>query len=145
MTRLSESRTTVLRGGAAVAVAAALTFLSAHIAAATPVDTPFPIPAAGLMPPDPIWRTPGPAGGWIIARTDPSSPGITHFVAIGMGCGACVVHWRNLSTGDVGDDFAYVHPTSPAVTGSGVLVATVSIAGASPLTILPGAGAWTVP
>lgn len=145
MTRLSESRTTVLRLGAAVTVAAALTLLGAHIAAVTPVDTPFPIPAAGLTAPDPIWRTPGPAGGWIIARTDPSAPGLTHFVAIGLGCGACVVHWRNLSTGDVGDAAAYVHPSVPTVTGSGVLVATVSIAGASALTILPGAGAWTVP
>ena len=68
MTR-HPTRTTLLRRGAAVTVAAALTLLGAHIAAATPVDTPFPIPAAGLTPPDPIWRTPSPAGGWIIART----------------------------------------------------------------------------
>lgn len=144
MTRRFEPRTNVLRGGAAVTVAAALTLLAAPTVAATPVDTPFPIPAFGLTPPDPIWRTPGPAGGWIIAKTDPSTPGVTHFVSVGLACTACVVHWRNLSTGDVGDAPAYVSPSAPTVTGSGVLVATVSIAGASTLTILSGAGAWTV-
>ncbi|QSE87888.1 hypothetical protein JWS13_04540 (plasmid) [Rhodococcus pseudokoreensis] len=144
--RFIPSSLRVAAGTVMVMLSAAL-LVGAPSAAAAPADTVLPIPVFGVA------TGPTGLGGPLVAqhvkaRTDPDSPGSTRFVGAEYGC-LCLVHWRNLSTGatgatGVGRPF---DPRAVAVTGPGVLVATVTVSGlaGSPITVLPGAGAWIVP
>jgi hypothetical protein len=78
----------------------------------------------------------------VTVRTDPQRWGITEFV----GYCSCTVHRRHMSTGVGGTVVPAVKPT-PVVTGSGTLVAAVTVDGRSGVAAaaLPGAGTWNVP
>jgi len=128
------SITTVLVGLGAL-------FLSAApVATAAPADTALPVPVVGI--------TTLPTGfpslvyAQVTVRTDPERRGVTEFV----GYCFCTVHWRNMSTGVGGTVVPAVKPT-PVVTGSGTLVAAMTVDGRSgvAVTALPGAGTWNVP
>ncbi|MFM1728797.1 hypothetical protein ABI214_25320 [Prescottella soli] len=114
-------------------------------AVAAPTDTVFPIPVVGVGWMDP----PGlPTGGsmYLTASTDPATPGVTRFSNDRYCC--VFIHWRNNSTGEAG--LSYLgYPSVDAHTGSGAVVATVTVPTGQPgypaLMLLPGAGAWTVP
>ncbi|SCC70231.1 MULTISPECIES: hypothetical protein [Rhodococcus] len=117
-------------------------------ASAAPVDTVLPIPVAGLAT-GPTGLGGPLVGQHVTATTDTERPGITEFRGTEGIC-ACMVHWRNLTTGVAGtsNNFWFGLPATgaTAITGSGVLVATVTTSGAgSPITVLPGAGLWIVP
>ncbi|OYD70034.1 hypothetical protein [Rhodococcus sp. OK302] len=137
---------------AGIAILGILSLAGAPAASAAPTDSVLAIPIAGVA--TGVTGLYGEAfSQFITARTDTDTPGITQFLGGQRGC-ACVVHWRNLSTGLTGDTFAGFDPSpvwaSPtagiAATGSGVLVATATVSGAGlPITALPGAGVWTVP
>ena len=124
------------RGGAAVA---------AQPAAADPTDTVLPIPLAGfgISPPG----LPNAGAGFLIASTDPATPGVTRFRPAGIYC-CVVINWRNLSTG-AADSVYLGYPSVVARTGSGIVVATVTAPPPAPgyllLAMLPGAGGWVVP
>lgn len=116
-------------------------------AAAAPTGNVLIIPVAGIAT--------GPTGlaGPLVAQhvtatTDTEMPGITRFSGTEGIC-ACMIHWRNLTTGATGDAnlwFGLPATGGTATTGSGILVATVTTSGVGwPITILPGAGFWTVP
>ncbi|WP_244461520.1 hypothetical protein [Rhodococcus sp. ZPP] len=61
------------------------------------------------------------------------------------------VHWRNLTTGATGDaevrasNSQQSPPPAAAATGSGVLVATITLGIPYSTTFWPGMGMWTVP
>ena len=126
-----------------VGVGSAL-LLGAQPAAAAPIDTVFPVPVVGIGVTPPGLPTGGSM--YVIASTDPATPGVTRFSG-DLHC--CVfIHWRNISTGAAG--IAYLgYPSVDARTGSGTVVAAVTVPDGLPgypaLTILPGAGTWTVP
>jgi hypothetical protein len=128
------SITTVLVGLGAL-------FLSAAPAAtAAPADTALPVPVVGIttLPtglPSLVYTQ-------VTVRTDPESRGVTEFV----GYCSCTVHRRNMSTGVGGTVIPAVKPT-PVVTGSGTLVAAMTVDGRSgvAVTALSGAGTWNVP
>ncbi len=117
--------------------------LVAQPAAAAPTDTVLPIPLAGFS----LAPLPYAGAGYVVASTDPETPGITRFEPASRFC--CVfIHWRNLSTGAA--DAVYLdYPSVDARTGSGVVVATVTVPPGPPgylmITVLPGAGGWIVP
>jgi len=116
---------------------------------AAPVDTVLPVPVAGntLSFQYATWM--GICQGRVIARTDTATPGLTYF-RMETGCTG-TVHWRNLTTGAAGDAEvrASNSPQSPppaaAATGSGVLVATITLGIPYSTTFWPGMGMWTVP
>lgn len=120
----------------------ALLFAVQPAAAAARTDTVFPIPV--------VWVGHGvtnlPAGDieYVTASTDPAMPGITRFTGTPY-----TVHWRNLSTGAADTVIGVEWPSVNVHTGSGPMVATVTpdalLAAWPGLTLLPGAGAWTVP
>lgn len=122
----------------------------AATASAAPIDTTLPIPVAGIsISALAYW----PASKMnVVASTDTMSPGTTTFsgsnsVVTNTGC-ACFVHWRNVSTGAGGT--ADVAGNSPVtvVTGSGLVVAGATFHmgfHGIDVTLIPGAGTWTVP
>ena len=118
----------------------ALILGAAPVATAAPADTALPVPVVGI--------TTLPAGfpslvyTQVTVRTDPERRGVTEFV----GYCSCTVHWRNMWTGVGGTMVPAVKPT-PVVTGSGALVAAMTVDGRSgvAVTALPGAGTWNVP
>lgn len=131
-----------LRRAVVVAGAGAVLLLTAQPAAAAPTDTVFPIPV--------VWVGRGmtnlPAGDieYITASTDPATPSVTRFTGTPY-----AVHWRNLSTGANGSVIVE-WPSVEVHTGPGIVVATatpsdVMLAAWSGLTLLAGAGGWTVP
>ncbi|MFV9455342.1 hypothetical protein ACNJ7E_18100 [Rhodococcus sp. NM-2] len=125
---------------AALTIPGVLLLSGAPTAAAAPIDTVLPGPVVGLTGPV--------ASGHVMVRTDTDSPGITRFLGTGGRC-ACVVHWRNVSTGASGSADLRSgpgHSRAMVFTGPGVLVATVTAVGVAgaPITLLPGVGAWTV-
>lgn len=134
-----------LRRAVVVAGAAAALSFVAQPAAAAPTDTVFPIPIAGFGISSP--GLPNAGAGYLIAGTDPETPGVTRFRPAGTYC--CVlVNWRNLSTGAA--DTVYLgYPSVDARTGSGIVVATVTAPPPAPgyqlLAMFPGVGVWTVP
>lgn len=143
-TRWIRSRTTI---GIMLAAFTAAILAGAPQAAAAPTGNILIIPVAGIAT--------GPTGlaGPLVAQhvtatTDTEMPGITRFSGTEGAC-ACMIHWRNLTTGATGDaNLWFGLPTTggTATTGSGILVATVTTSGGGwPITILPGAGFWTVP
>ncbi len=85
-----------LRRAVVVAGAGAVLLLAAQPAAADPTDTVLPIPLAGfgISPPG----LPNAGAGFLIASTDPATPGVTRFRPAGIYC-CVVINWRNLSTG----------------------------------------------
>ncbi|MCA1008365.1 hypothetical protein LCL87_21870 [Rhodococcus hoagii] len=124
--------------------AGAVLLLTAQPAAAAPTDTVFPVPiaAVGFYPPG----LPSAGAGHVVAGTDPEMPGVTRFTGHTFCC--VFIHWRNLSTGAA--DTVYLgYPSVDANTGSGFVVATVTAPDGPPgypaITVLPGAGGWTVP
>ncbi|QSE81187.1 hypothetical protein [Rhodococcus koreensis] len=128
------SITTVLVGLGALILGAA------PVATAAPADAALPVPVVGIttLPtgfPSLVYTQ-------VTVRTDPERRGITEFV----GYCSCTVHWRNMSTGVGGTMVPAVKPT-PVVTGSGTLVAAMTVDGRSgvAVTALPGAGTWNVP
>lgn len=134
-------------GGVALAAFAIILVSGASHAAAAPTDTVLPVPVAGLAT--------GPTGlaGPLVAQhvtvtTDTEQPGITRFSGTERTC-ACMIHWHNLTTGATGTSnlwFGLPATGGPAITGSGILVATVTTSGVGgPITALPGAGLWIVP
>ncbi|MDX5970032.1 hypothetical protein SIM91_43520 [Rhodococcus opacus] len=133
--------------GVVLVVLTTLFLAGAPSAAAVPTDTVLPLPVAGIAT--------GPTGLYlplvgqhVTATTDTELPGITRFAGTERHC-ACAIHWRNLTTGATGTAnlwFGAGTSGGTAVTGSGVLVATVTTSGVGwPITVLPGAGLWTVP
>ncbi len=126
-----------------VAGAGAVLMLTAQPAAAVPTDTVLPIPIVGFS----ITPLPYAGAGYVVASTDPETPGVTRLKPASRFC--CVfIHWGNLSTGAA--DTVYLdYPSVDARTGSGVVVATVTVPEGPPgyliATVLPGAGGWTVP
>lgn len=135
--------------GAVPVVLAALALVLAGMprAAAAPTDTVLPLPVAGVA------TGPTGLGGPLVAQhvtatTDPDTPGITRFAGTERPC-ACAIHWRNVTTGATGVANLWFGPRTSgatAVTGSGILVATLTPSGNGwPITVLPGAGLWTVP
>lgn len=144
-------RTASMPRGMTLAGIALAALLAAPTVSAAPTDTVLPIPFAGLTNGPTGFANP-PSSKYITVRTDPDEPGITRFR-----CGASpycdvVVHWRNLSTGASGAADLLFGPTAPGVTqtGSGTVVAAFTAGGVpgypgTPTTLLPGAGAWTVP
>lgn len=133
--------------GLALTVLAAASITGTSHASATPVDTVLPIPVAGLAT-GPTGLGGPLVGQHVTAVTDTDQPGITHFRGTEGTC-ACMIHWRNLTTGAAGTAnlwFGFPATGGTATTGSGILVATVTTSGAgNPITILPGAGLWIVP
>lgn len=128
-------------------VLAAVAITGVTRASAAPVDTVLPIPVAGLAT-GPTGLGGPLVGQHVTATTDTERPGITEFRGTEGIC-ACMIHWRNLTTGATGASnlwFGFPATGGTAITGSGVLVATVSASGVgSPITVLPGAGLWIVP
>lgn len=110
-----------LRRALVAGVGAGIVVLAAAVpVAATPADTVFPIPLAGVGIVVPGLPTVG--AGYLIAGTDTDTPGITRFRPAGTYC-CMVIHWRNLSTGAA--DTVYLgYPSVDAYTGPGVVVAT---------------------
>ncbi|EKT82183.1 hypothetical protein COO55_32355 [Rhodococcus opacus] len=114
----------------------------APVATAAPTDTVLPVPVIGItnLPTGFL----SPVYSQVMVRTDPEAPGMTEFVEYCV----CTVHWRNLTTGAAG---AVVpsRSTGPVLTGSGTVVAVLTVNGWSDrpgvLTALPGAGTWNVP
>ncbi|MFF2113602.1 hypothetical protein [Rhodococcus koreensis] len=109
-------------------------------ATAAPADTALPVPDVGIttLPtgfPSLVYTQ-------VTVRTDPERRGVTEFV----GYCSCTAQWRNVSTGVGGIMVPAVKPT-PVVTGSGALVAAMTVDGRSgvAVTALPGAGTWNVP
>jgi len=146
MTRLRCIRSRATFGIVLTALTAAI-LAGAPYAAAAPTDNVLTIPVAGIA------TGPTGLGGPLVAQhvtatTDTEMPGITRFSGTEGTC-ACMIHWRNLTTGAVGDAnlwFGFPATGGTAITGSGILVATVTTSGVGwPITILPGAGFWTVP
>lgn len=133
--------------GAVLAALTTMLLAGAPSAAAAPTDTVLPIPVAGIAT-GPTGLLLPLVGQHVTATTDPDLPGITRFAGTERAC-ACAIHWRNLTTGATGTaNLWFGPPTSggTAVTGSGILVATVTTSGVGwPITVLPGAGLWTVP
>ncbi|BAH49615.1 hypothetical protein [Rhodococcus opacus] len=146
----------VMRGGPSIVMVAVSSvvgiyaFGAASVSAA-PVDTTLPIPVAGIhISALAYWPT---SRMDVVASTDTMSPGITTFsgsnsAISNTGC-ACFVHWRNVSTGAGGTtDVAGNNPVS-VVTGSGLVVAGATFHSAGfpgiDVTVIPGAGTWTVP
>lgn len=116
-------------------------------AAAAPADTVLPVPVVGIA------TGPTGLGGPLVAQhltatTDPDMPGLTRFSGTERTC-ACMIHWRNLTTGGAGTTNLWFGPAphgDVVDTGAGILVATVTASGAvGPITFLPGAGVWLVP
>ncbi|MFC9517053.1 hypothetical protein ACFTSD_15080 [Nocardiaceae bacterium NPDC056970] len=132
-----------LRRASIVAGACAALLLVAHPAAAAPTDTVLAIPVAGLS----VGVTGLPSSGYfyLTATTDPDTPGVTR---LGPYTGVHV-HWRNISTGAVGVAYLDNRFGTSIVTGSGTVVASVTIPPVGPgyriIAATPGAGAWTVP
>ncbi len=129
--------------GIGIGVGVAL-LCGAQPATATPIDTVFPVPVVGIGVSPPGLPTAGFM--YVIATTDPATPGVTRFSDDLHCCG--FIHWRNISTGAAG--IAYLgYPSVEAQTGSGTVVATVTVPDGLPgypaMTLLPGAGIWTVP
>ncbi|MBU4616213.1 hypothetical protein IM877_15970 [Rhodococcus sp. GG48] len=130
MNRLRLRRAVVVAGAGAGAVL----LLTAQPAVAAPTDIVFPIPV--------VWGGLGvtnlPSGdiAYVTASADPATPGVTRFTGA-----ARAVHWRKLSTGATGS-VNVEWPSVEVLTGPGVVVATATGWG---LTILAGAGGWTVP
>lgn len=138
-----RSRTAV---GAVLAVLVILFLAGAPSAAAAPTDTVLPIPVAGLAT-GPTGLGGPLVGQHVTATTDTDLPGITRFAGTERPC-ACAIHWRNLTTGATGTANLWFGPATSggtALTGSGVLVAIVTTSGYGwPITVLPGAGLWSV-
>ncbi|MFC9841368.1 hypothetical protein ACFVKB_47635 [Rhodococcus sp. NPDC127530] len=114
---------------------------------AAPADVQFFLPTFGVTAAPPYMLSSA-VGGWVIAQTDPEKPGMTRFVGDDASYCFCSIQWRNLSTGATGT--TQVVPRSTlnrgyVPTGPGVLVAAVGIPGTPSVTLLPGAGVWTVP
>lgn len=114
---------------------------------AAPTDTVLPVPVVGLA------TGPTGLGGPLVAQhltvtTDTDTPGLTRFAGTERPC-ACMIHWRNLTTGDVGSTNLWFGPSphgDSVETGAGLLIATVTASGAvGPITFVPGAGFWFVP
>lgn len=149
------SHTPPTRGGAlrratgvvALTLFAAVAITGMQRASSAPVDTVLIIPVAGLAT-GPTGLGGPLVGQHVTATTDTERPGITEFSGTEGIC-ACVIHWRNLTTGVTGTSnlwFGLPATGGTAITGSGVLVATVTTSGVgSPITVLPGAGLWIVP
>lgn len=119
----------------------------ASTASARPADTVLPLPVVGIA------TGPTGLGGPFVAQhltatTDSDTPGLTWFHGTERAC-ACMIHWRNLTTGAAGTTNLWFGPSphgDVVETGTGVLVATVTASGAVlPITFVPGAGLWTVP
>lgn len=123
-----------LRRAVVVAGAGAVLLLTAQPAVAAPTDTVFAIPVVWVG----LGVTNLPSGDieYVTASTDPATPGVTRFTGA-----ARAVHWRNLSTGANGSVMVG-WPSVEVRTGTGIVVATATGWG---LTILAGAGGWTVP
>ena len=123
--------------------------VGAPSASAAPVDTVLPVPVAGntLSFQYATWM--GICQDRAIARTHTATPGLTYF-RMETGCTG-TAHWRNLTTGATGDAEvrASNSPPSPppvaAATGSGVLVATITLGIPYSTTFWPGMGMWNVP
>jgi len=132
-----------LRRASIIAGAGAALLLAAQPAAAAPTDTVFPIPVAGIS----VGVTGLPSSGYsyLTATTDPDTPGVTR---LGPYTGVHV-HWRNISTGAAGVAYLDDRYGTSVVTGSGTVVASVTIPPDGPgyriLVATPGAGVWTVP
>ncbi|MDV7246265.1 MULTISPECIES: hypothetical protein [Rhodococcus] len=115
---------------------------AAPVATAAPTDAVLPVPVIGItnLPTGFL----SPVYSQMTVRTDPETPGITEFIQYCV----CTVHWRNLTTGAAGA-VAPTLFTGPVLTGSGTVVAVLTVNGWSDrvgtLTALPGAGAWNVP
>ena len=140
-----------LRTIAVLAIAAGVALLSPVSVQAAPSDYQFPSPVYGTsVVPGIGWL--GFGGGWVVARTDPSTPGVTRFLTDPkLGC-MCEVHWQNPTTGasgvtEVGADYDYLPQPRYgfANTGSGFVVGSVWIKGYQPVTWLPTVGVWNVP
>lgn len=146
MARLRCIRSRATFGIVLTALAVAILAGAPH-AAAAPTDNVLIIPVAGLATGPTGLRGPLVAQ-HVTATTGTETPGITRFSGTEGTC-ACMIHWRNLTTGAVGDAnlwFGFPATGGTAITGSGILVATVTTSGVGwPITILPGAGFWTVP
>ncbi|MGW4337522.1 hypothetical protein ACWEK5_32635 [Rhodococcus koreensis] len=142
-------RPRVLAAGIAPLATLTAAIVGAPTVSAAPVDTVLPVPVAGntLSFQYATWM--GICQGRVIARTDTATPGLTAF-RMETGCTGAV-HWRNLTTGAAGDAEvrASNSPQSPppaaATTGSGVLVATITLGLPHSTTFWPGMGMWTVP
>lgn len=143
--------TSIARAAAAVGGAAAL-LLAAPVVRAAPTDEVLAVPIAGLFN-GATGLTGPPAIAYITARTDPDEPGVTRFRCDENPSTVCpvVVHWVNLSTGASGaaDLWFGPSPKGEARTGSGRVAAVVTAGGVpgllTPITLLPGAGVWSVP
>ncbi|WP_430336195.1 hypothetical protein [Rhodococcus sp. ACT016] len=126
-----------------VAGAGLALLLVAQPAAAAPTDTVLPIPVAGIS----VGVTGLPSSGYfyLTATTDPDTPGVTR---LGPYTGVHV-HWRNISTGAAGVAYLDNRYGTSVVTGSGTVIASVTIPPDGPgyrtLAATPGAGTWTVP
>lgn len=136
--------------GAALLTMIGLSSVGAPSASAVPVDTMFPVPVAGIhISAYAHW----PAGSaHVVATTDTTMPGLTKFTRTSAyspapGC-ACVVNWRNLTTGAAGTTDLLGNTQAPVTTGSGQLIGAAtfhSYLGGIDVTFLPGVGAWVVP
>ncbi|CAM3241152.1 Tat pathway signal sequence domain protein [Prescottella defluvii] len=132
-----------LRRASVVAGAGAALLLAAQPATAAPTDTVLPIPVAGIS----VGVTGLPSSGYfyLTATTDPDTPGVTR---LGPYTGVHV-HWRNISTGAAGVVYLDNRYGTSVVTGSGTVVASITIPPEGPgyriLAATSGAGAWTVP
>jgi len=131
-----------LRRAVVVAGAGAVLLMTAQPAGAAPTDTVFPIPVVWVG--RGVTNLPGGDIEYITASTDPATPGVTRFTGTPY-----AVHWRNLSTGANGSVIVE-WPSAEVHTGPGIVVATATpsdgmLAVWSGLTLLAGAGGWTVP
>lgn len=139
------------RSGATLAITltafASMLLLGAPTAGAVTTDNVLTVPVAGIAT-GPTGLAGPLVGQHVTATTDADLSGITTFSGTERLC-ACMIHWRNLSTGTAGTAnlwFGYPATGGTAVTGSGVLIATVTTSGVGgPITVLPGAGLWWVP
>lgn len=132
----------ILFGSAAsvlLAVFVLTSSIGASTAAATLTDTVLPVPVVGIA------TGPTGLGGPFVAQhltatTDTDTPGLTRFTGTERSC-ACMIHWRNLTTGDAGSTNLWFGPSpqgDTVETGAGILVATVTASGAvGPITFLP--------
>lgn len=123
--------------------AGAALLLAAQPAAAAPTDTVLPVPVAGIS----VGATGLPSSGYfyLTATTDPETPGVTR---LGPYTGVHV-HWRNISTGTAGVAYLDNRYGTSVETGSGTVVASVTIPPEGPgyriVASTAGAGVWTVP
>lgn len=139
----------LLTAGIATLASVSAAIVGAPTVSAVPVDTVLPVPVAGntLSFSYATWM--GICQSRLIARTDTATPGLTYFL-MESGCFG-TVHWRNLTTGAAGDaevrasNSPHSPPPAATATGSGVLVATITLGIPSSTTFWPGMGMWNVP